>query len=517
MRTAREGGGEVGQRAVEVTRRPGDEPRSQAPERRLWARGGHDPDAIVRRMSAAVSATVTELPESRVRVEAKVSPEEIERRVEQAARSLARDMKLPGFRKGKVPPQVVVQRLGREVVVDEAIRGSLGRWYVGALDVTRIHPVGDPDISLGESGVPAAGEPLAFSFEIGVRPAATLGSYKGLEVPRREPAADAEAIDAELDGLRERMSKLETVDEAAQNGDFVVMDYVGTLTGEDEPFEGGTGTDQLIELGSGRLIPGFEDGLLGAAAGEQRSVELTFPDEYDAEQLAGREASFAITVKEVRRRVLPELDDDFASDAAGFDTLDQLREDIGERVKEADERRAEADYREAVLDAAVEQATVSVPAALVEARARELLHRMMHQLEHQGISREMYLQISGKTEDELLEDGRGDAEQTLRREAVLAAVVEAEALEPSGGDVLDALQGSAAQEKTTPEKLRDRLEKAGRLDDLLDDLRQRAAVDLLVEHATAVPAPPEADASGAGEASADAANVPAPDAEQASA
>ena len=183
------------------------------------------------------------------------------------------------------------------------------------------------------------------------------------------------------------------------------------------------------------------------------------------------------------------------------------------------ERRAEADYREAVLDAVVEQATVTIPEAHVDARARELLQRMMHQLEHQGISREMYLQISGKTEEELLADGGGDAEQTLRREAVLAAVAEAEQLEPSDGDVLDALQGSAAQEKTTPEKLRDRLEKAGRLDDLLDDLRQRAAVDLLVEHATAVPAPDavECDEAASSEASADSAAEPAADAEQPSA
>ncbi len=439
-------------------------------------------------MSAAVTANVIELPESRVRVEAQVSPDEIERRIEQAARSLARDMKLPGFRKGKVPAPVVVQRLGREVVVDEAIRGSIGRWYVGALDVTKIHPVGDPDISLGDSGAPAVGEPLDFSFEIGVRPVATLGAYKGLEVARREPAADPEAVEGELEQLRERMSSLETVEEPAQTGDFVVMDYVGTLAGEDEPFDGGTGDDQLIELGSGRLIPGFEEQLTGAASGDERTVTLCFPDEYGAEHLAGRDASFAVTVKEIRRRVLPDLDDDFASDAAGFETLDELREDIATRAREADEQRADVEYREAVLDAVVDQATVTVPDALIEARGRELLHRMMHQLEHQGISPQMYLQISGKTEQDLLEDGRDDAEATLRREAVLAAVVEAEQLEPADGDVLDALQGSAAQEDTTPEKLRARLEKAGRLDDLLEDLRQRAAVDLLVEHASAVAA-----------------------------
>jgi trigger factor len=422
-------------------------------------------------------------------VEAQVSPEEIERRVEQAARGLAKEMKLPGFRKGKVPPQVVVQRLGRDAVVDEAIRTSIGRWYVGALDVAGVHPVGDPDISLAEGGPPPAGEPLEFSFEIGVRPKATLGDYKGLEVPKREPAADEEIVDAELRQLRERMSSLETAEDAAAEGDFVVIDYVGTLAGEDEPFEGGTGSDQLIELGSGRLIPGFEEQLTGGAAGEERKVELSFPDDYGAEQLAGRQASFAVTIREVRRRKLPELDDDFASDAAGFDTLDELREDIATRVREHDEQRVDAEYREAVLDAVVERATIEVPEALVEARGRELLHRMLHRLQHQGISPEMYMQISGKTEDEMLAEGRDDAEMTLRREAVLAAVAEAEKVEPSDGDVLDVLQSSAASENTTPEKLRARLEKAGRLDDLLEDLRQRAAVDLLVEHATAVPAP----------------------------
>ena len=158
-------------------------------------------------MPDAVSATVTELPESRVRVEAQVSPDEIERRVEQAARGLARDMKLPGFRKGKVPPQVVLQRLGREVVVDEAIRASLGRWYVGALDAARVHPVGDPDISLAEGGAPPAGEPLEFSFEIGVRPIATLGTYKGLDVPQARARRRRRGVDGELDALRERMSQ----------------------------------------------------------------------------------------------------------------------------------------------------------------------------------------------------------------------------------------------------------------------------------------------------------------------
>ncbi len=172
--------------------------------------------------------------------------------------------------------------------------------------------------------------------------------------------------------------------------------------------------------------------------------------------------------------------------------MDELREDVAGRIREADEERADGEFREAVLDAAAAHATIEVPDALVEARGRELLDRMLHQLEHQGINREMYFQISGRTEEDLLAESADDAAQTLRREAVLAAIVEAEDIEPSEGDLLDALQGSAARENTTPEKLLAELRKAGRLDDLREDLAQRAALDLLVEHATVVTAAPDA-------------------------
>jgi trigger factor len=435
-------------------------------------------------MSAAVKTTVTELPESRVRVEAEVLPEEVERSVQRAARALGRDLRMPGFRKGKVPPPVVIQRVGRETVVDEAVRGQIGRWYLDAIDAAGIHPVGDPQLDIGD--LPAQGEPLTFSIEIGVRPSAKLGTYKGVEVGRREPGADEEAVQGELEALRERSARLETVDEPAGDHDFLVMDYVGTIDGE--PFAGGEARDQLIELGSGRLIPGFEEQLQGAKAGERRTITVTFPDDYGAEALRGREAEFAVTVNEVKRKQLPDLDDDFASDAAGFDTLEELREDIAAKLREADEQRVEAEFREAVLDAVVSEAEVDVPDTLVEARARELWERMLHTLGHQGISREHYLRIAGKSEEELLAEARPDAEQALRREAVIAAVVEAEGIEPVDGDVLAALEASAAREGTTPEKLRDRLEKAGRLDEIKDDLAQRQAIDFLAEHARALSA-----------------------------
>ena len=431
-----------------------------------------------------MQTTVTELPESRVRVEAQVPPEEIERSVEQAAKELGKDLRMPGFRRGKVPTPVVIKRFGREAVLDQAVRGGLGRWYVQALDDAKIHPVGDPDIDLSE--LPGPGEPLTFQFEIGVRPTATLGDYKGLEVGRREPEPDPADIDAELEQLRERSARLETVEEPAARGDFVVMDYAGSIDGE--PFEGGEGRDQMVELGTGRLIPGFEEQLEGAAAGQERTVTLSFPDDYGAEHLQGKPAEFAVTVKEVKRKRLPELDDEFALEAGGFDSIDELREDISAKLREAEERKAEAEYREAVLDAVAAKAQITVPDTLIRARATELFERMMHSLSHQGISKEMYLNISGKQEDEIVQEALPDAESALRREAVLAAVIDAEGIEPAEGDILDALQSTAARENTTPEKLRDRLEKNGRLDDLREDLAQRAAVDFLVEHATPIDA-----------------------------
>src|SRR5437588_3755417 len=239
-------------------------------------------------MSDTVTTTVTELPESRVRVEAQVAPEEVERRVQQAARQLGRQLRIPGFRKGKVPPPVVIRRLSRDAVLDEAVRASLGNWYVDAIDEAGITPVGDPDLDVGD--LPQQGQPLAFSIEIGVRPKAELGDYKGLEVGRREPEVDDAQIDEQLEQLRDRFATLETVERPAEQGDHVVIDYLGKLDGE--PFAGGEGRDQLLELGSGRLIPGFEEQLVGASPDEDRVITVVFPEEYGAEQLAGKEATF---------------------------------------------------------------------------------------------------------------------------------------------------------------------------------------------------------------------------------
>jgi trigger factor len=437
-------------------------------------------------MEAAVKTKTTELPDSRVRVEVEVPTEALERELKTAASQLGREMRVPGFRSGKVPPEVVLRQVGREAVLDEAVRRGLPAWYEEALADAGIQTVGDPQVDL--SDLPEKGSPLAFTIEVGVVPPAQLGDYRGIEVGRREPKVDDQEVQAELERLRESHASLETVERAAGEGDFLVMDYVGSLG--DEPFEGGEGRGQVVELGSGRLIPGFEEQLKGAAAGDERTVELTFPDDYPAEQLAGQDASFTVEVKEVKEKRLPELDDDFAVEAGGYDTLDELRSEIESRIAQAEERAIEAEFREAAVDAVVEQAKIDVPHELVHAKAHEMWHRTARRLAEQGINPEQYLTMTGKTEEELVVESEADAETALKREAVLAAIVQAEGMEVSDEELDQALRASAppdASEKQLKRALK-RARSQGADEALREDIAMRKAVDLVVEHAKPIEA-----------------------------
>jgi trigger factor len=423
-----------------------------------------------------VKTNVTELPESRVRVQAEVPADEVERRVTETARELGRSMRIPGFRKGKVPPPVVIGRLGRDAVLDEALRDALGSWYADAIDGAGIVPVGDPELSMPDE-LPDQGQPLQFSIEVGVRPRAILGTYKGLEVGRREPRADDSLVDRELERLRERVGTLETVERPAEAGDHVVIDYQGTIDGEH--FDGGEGRDRLVELGTGRLLPGFDEQLTGASAGDDRTVEVTFPEG----ELEGKQAIFEVTVKEVKAKRLPELDDEFAAEAAGFDTLAELREDIATKVRDADSTAVEREFEQAVLDAAVAEAKIDLPEKLIHARAHELLEQTLHALSHQGISKEAYLRVAGKDEEALAHDAEPEAEAILKREAVLAAIVEEEKIEPSDEDLLAAIRPIAERDGRKPEKELQRLRDRGRLGPLIETISERKAVELLVSEA----------------------------------
>jgi trigger factor len=436
-------------------------------------------------MATQVKTKTSELGDSRVRVEVEVEPGAVDRALSQAAANLGRDLKIPGFRKGKVPPQVVLQRVGREAVLDEAVRQALPDWYEEAIGDAGLNTVGEPSLDLGE--LPDKGSPLAFSIEVGVRPEAELGEYKGLEVGRREPEVAKEEVEAEVERLREQAASLENVDRPAKQGDFVVIDFLGRVGGE--PFEGGEARGYLLELGSNRLVEGFEQQLEGAKAGDDVTVSVTFPEDYRAEGLAGSEATFDVSVKEVKEKRLPELDDDFATEAGGFDSLDELREDIAARLREQQERAIDTEFREAVVDAAVAEAKIDVPEELVHSKAHEMWHQTGRRLAAQGLDPARYLQMTGKTEEELVHEAEPEAERALKRESVLAAVVAAEGIEVPDEDLLASLrvatQGPGRPE-TSERKLQKALDRAkaeGRDEALREDIAMRKAVDLMVESA----------------------------------
>jgi trigger factor len=431
-----------------------------------------------------MKTAVAELPGSRAEVQVEVPAAEVQKATSRAARALAKEMRMPGFRAGKAPASLVIQRLGFGPVLQEAIREALPEWYENALFDSGVSPIGDPEIEM-VSTPDEEGEPLEFKFAVGVRPEAKLGTYKGLEVGKEEKEVPDEIVETEVERIREGFARLEQVDRAGAEGDSLLIDFEGFVEGS--AFEGGAAEDYLLALGSGQLIEGFEEQLVGAKAGEEREVEVQFPADYQAEHLAGKDAVFKVKVKEVREKVLPDLDDDFAADASEFETLEELRADIREKVGTALDSRAEEDFRIAAIDAAVDEATVAVPDDLAAARATERWERMERQLAGRGMDPNAFLQMQGKTREELIEETKPDAERELKREAVVTAIAEAEGIEVTEEEMVEALEHSAEHERTTPEKLLERLRKSGRDSMVREDIRARRAIELVAEAAKPIP------------------------------
>jgi trigger factor len=429
--------------------------------------------------AVAVKTKITELPDSRVRLDAEVPSEEIESSLEHAARELGKELRVPGFRKGKVPAAMVIQRVGREAVLEQAVRDSLPRWYEQALIQADLNTVGDPKLNLEE--LPSEGEPLSFSIEVAVTPKAGLGDYKGVEVGRREPDVPPDVVDQEIERLRDGFARVESVDRPLESGDLAVGDCVGKLDGE--PFEGGEARDYMLEIGSGRLVEGFEEQLVGASAGETRNVEIDFPADYPADELRGKAAVFDVQVKDVKRKELPELSDEFASEASEFDTLAELRADIEQKLEQAQSATIDEEFRGAVVDAVAQEAQLELSDELVAARAHELWHRTERALARAGRDPEAFLKTAGRTHDQMVEEAKPDAAKQLARESVLEAVAEAESIEVSDEELLDALEPAAEAEGASAQKVLERLKQSGRDAPLRHDLRLRKAADFLVEHA----------------------------------
>lgn len=429
----------------------------------------------------ALTAEVTNLDENRVRLDVSVPQDEVRRQMDAAVRKLSKDVRIPGFRAGKVPPQVVLQRIGRDAVVEEMLRTALGEWYSTAVADAGLSPIDDPDLDLDR--VPEEGD-LAFTATVQVRPKATLGEYKGLEVGRAEPQPPEGALEEQLENLRGRAARLTPVERPAQPGDFVVIDFEGRSNGKKLRTAGAR--DYLAELGAGRLVPEFDSRLTGASTGDVLTFSVDYAPGDQRGELSGRTVDYEVTVKAVQEKALPELDDDFALEHTEFETLDEVKADIGKRIDEAAEAQVDELFRRMAIDAAVAGATVEVPQVMTDRRVGAILNQTAQQLP-QGVSFEQYLEGTGQTIDGIIEELRPDAEMAIRRELVVEAVAEAEGIEVTDEEIEAQVRDDAAATGRAPERLLHELKHHGGWETLRSDLRLKKAVEVLTENAKAIP------------------------------
>ena len=437
--------------------------------------------------------------ENEVVLSVEVPQEAVARMYERTLTRLAREVEIPGFRKGKVPRDMVVSRLGDDYVRSETLNDALPEWYEAALTEAAVDAVSMPELDLDEFTREA---PFSFRATVQVRPTPVLGEYKGLEVPKRTVEVTDGQVDAQLAMLQERFASLQPVeDRPVRLGDFVLMDLAGSSDGE--PIEGAEATDYMAQIGRGNLIPGFEEAIEGVARGEKKSFDVTFPDDYHAEELQGRPATFDIHVKEIKEKVAPELDDHFATEASEFETIDELRADVRARLETAAASAAEQEFRARALDAAVDRTTVSVPPAMIDEQAHRLFHDLEEDIGERGLTMESYLTVLQKTKEEVEEELHPRAEHVIKRRLVIEAIIEAEGLEASDDEVRERIKTDAEILGRDANQLVLEVYKSGRHEQLREELLMAKAIDLVAESAVPVPLEDE-DGETEGEAGAEA-------------
>lgn len=428
-----------------------------------------------------LTADVTPLESNKVRLDVAVPEDEVQRRMERAIRRLGREVRVPGFRPGKAPAEVIVQRVGHDAIVQEMLKSALGDWYSEAVAETGIVPIDDPDLDL--DSVPEEGD-LTFTATVEIRPTARLGDYAGIEVGRAEPEVPEGALDEQLDRLRQQAARLEPVERPAGEGDFVVIDFDGSQNGK--RLKNATARDYLVELGGGRLVPEFDTALRGASPGDTVRFPVTYGEGDGRPELRGSTVEYSVTVKAVQEKVLPELDDELALNVSEFDTLEELTADLQRRLRESAESQVEELYRRMVIDAVTERATVDVPAVMVDRRIGTILQGTAEQLP-QGVSFEQYLAATGRTLEQLVEELRPDAEAAIRRELVVEAVADAQAVEVTDEEIEEQVRADAEATGRAADRLMQDLRQRGGWEALRQDMRLRRAVDHLIESATAIP------------------------------
>ncbi|HEO8419926.1 trigger factor [Niallia sp. FSL W8-0635] len=397
-----------------------------------------------------------------------------------AFKKVVKQVNIPGFRKGRIPRGMFEQRFGVESLYQDAIDILLPEAYANAIEETGIDPVDRPEIDVEQI---EKGKALIFKATVTVKPEVTLGEYKGLEVPAVETTVTEEEVEAEIKALQEKQAELVVKEEGtAQLGDTVVMDFEGFQDGV--AFEGGTAENFSLELGSGQFIPGFEEKLVGVATGASTEVEVTFPEEYHAEDLAGKPATFKVTVHEIKGKELPELDDEFAKDVdEEAETLADLKEKIKTRLENDKKHQAEHTVRDTVVEKASENATIDIPSAMIDTEIDRMMNEFEQRLQMQGMNLELYFQFSGQDEAALKDQMKEDAAKRVRSNLTLEAIVAAENIEVTEEEVNAELENMSQMYNMPVDAIKQAL---GGVENLQMDIKMRKAIDFLVENSKTV-------------------------------
>ncbi len=398
----------------------------------------------------------------------------------QAIAKIAKSVNIPGFRKGKAPRNIIEMHYGKEAIKQEAFEIVANKIYTEALDDQKLIPVDDPKV---ESSVFEEGQDMELVIKVTVKPEPELGEYKGLHVEKEEAVVTDEQVEAQVNELRNRHAKMVVAEEGAviEKGDFAIIDFAGTVDGE--PFSGGEGKGYPLEVGSNSFIPGFEDQLVGLSKGDSTDVEVTFPEEYFVKELAGKEAVFKVNIQDVKRKELPELNDEYVAANSEFKTVEELRANFKERMQKAAEENAKVAYERALIDLAVANAKFEVPAIMIEDRISQMVDEMKMSLESRKMNLDMYLQYTGMDMAKLRENQRPVAEENVKTDLVLDAIAKAEGIQVDMADVDAEIAAISAQHGATVEEVKKIISSNGTMGLLLANILRRKAAHVVIDSA----------------------------------
>lgn len=425
-----------------------------------------------------MSLQVEKLEKNMARLTIEVSAEELEKAIDGAYHKNKNKISVPGFRKGKAPRKMIEKLYGQEMFYEDAINALVPVAYEKEAENCGEDIVSSPKIDIVQV---EAGKPFIFTAEVALKPEVKLGKYKGVKVDKIEVDVTEEEIASEVDKERERNSRtIDVVDRAVKDGDMTVIDFEGFVDGV--AFAGGKGEDYPLTIGSGSFIPGFEEALVGAEIGKELDVNVTFPEEYQAEELAGKPAVFKCTVKEIKEKELPAADDEFASEVSEFDTFAEYKKDIQKKLEEKKEAGAKTQKEDAVIEAIIEDASMELPDAMVETQQKQLVDEFSQRIQSQGLSVEQYMQFTGLTPQALLEQIKPQAVRRIQTRLVLEAIVEAEKIEASDEELNAEIEKMAVTYKMEVDKVVELLGELGKKQ-LKVDICVGKAVDFVVENA----------------------------------